>query len=168
VIIKGTARAKCVHCSTTHATQVISRRSSERKSPRPFFRISWDLFDFPEGYNGAQWLLIIKDEYSGKLFGFILMNKSLVSVFNTIRDFDHWVGKQFNLTICKIRHDNDTSVIAIKGYTEYELWAKEAGIEIELVPTYTHEPNGGAERAGQEAVTKSIKMRVGAGLPKDL
>jgi hypothetical protein len=168
VHISGTPRLKCSFCATTHAKQVVSRRTSERKSPRPFFRVSWDLFDFPGAYNGAQFLLIIKDEFSRKFFGFILNSKHQINVFNSIKHFDTWVKRQFGLTICKIRQDNDTSMIALKGVSNYEIWAEEEGIELELAPTYTHEPNGGSERAGQEVITKSIKMREAAGLPLNL
>jgi hypothetical protein len=31
------------------------------------------------------------------------------------------VKRQFGLTICKIRQDNDTSVIALKGVLNYEI-----------------------------------------------
>ena len=168
VRIEGTARLKCQHCAVTHANQVISRQPSEGRAPRPFFRIQWDLFDFPIGYDGSQWLLMIKDEYSGKLFGYLLSNKSLLSVFNGVKNFERWVRRQYGLSICKIKHDNDTSVIGINGKTEYELWIEEEGIELELSPSYTHESNGGAERAGQEAIVRSIKMRLSANLPEKL
>jgi hypothetical protein len=39
---------------------------------------------------------------------------------------------------------------------------------LELVPTSTHEPNGGIERAGQEVITRAIKMRTSAFLPENL
>jgi hypothetical protein len=78
------------------------------------------------------------------------------------------VKRQFGLTICKIRQDNDTSIIALNGVSNYEIWAQEEGIELELSSTHTHEPNGGSERAGQEVITKSIKMRDSAGLPLNL
>ena len=167
-MIKGTPRVKCEHCAITHAKQVISRRASEGKSPRPFYRIAWDLFDFPEGYNGAQWLLVIKDEYSGKLFGYILTNKSGVQVMGAVVKFDHWVKRQYGLAICKIRHDNDTSVIPSWGESAYQRWCEEEGIDLENPPPDTKEPNGLAERAGQEAITRSIKMRIDAGLPEKL
>jgi len=42
------------------------------------------------------------------------------------------------------------------------------GIKIESTPPYTHEPNGAAERAGQEIIKKSVKMRISANLPEKL
>ena len=168
VRINGTRRIECEHCSTAHAKQIISRRASERISPRPFWRVTWDLFDFKEGYDGSSWLLVIKDEFSGKLFGHALKSKALLGIHHIIRELDNWVKRQYGLSICVLKHDNDTAVIARKGMTTYQLWAKEEGITLELSPTYTHESNGGAERAGQEVITKAIKMSLGANLPESL
>jgi hypothetical protein len=39
---------------------------------------------------------------------------------------------------------------------------------MEPTPPYTDEPNGATERAGQEVITKSLKMRLGTGLPEKL
>ena len=36
------------------------------------------------------------------------------------------------------------------------------------MPLYTHKLNGAAERAGKEVITKSIKIRSSANLPKKL
>jgi hypothetical protein len=168
VIIDGTPRAKCEHCAVTHAAQVVSRRAPQRKAPRPFWRVNWDLFDFPLGYDGSNWLLMIIDEYSGKFFGFPLKTKSLPDVFRSIRYFEQWVNRQYGLSICKLKHDNETAVIAINGWSHYQRWAQEQGIDLELAPTYTHEPNGTAERAGREVIERSIKIRIAANLPENL
>ncbi|KAG5931047.1 hypothetical protein E4U59_000588 [Claviceps monticola] len=50
----------------------------------------------------------------------------------------------------------------------FQTWAHEKGIDLELTPAYTHEPNRHAERANQTITTKSIAMLTGAGLPDDL
>jgi hypothetical protein len=39
---------------------------------------------------------------------------------------------------------------------------------MEPTPPSTDEPNGAAERAGQEVITKSLKIKLGAGLPEKL
>ncbi len=59
-------------------------------------------------------------------------------------------------------------MIAIQGYTRYENWCTELGIDLELTPSYTHEPNGGIERAGKEVIERSIKMSNSANLPAEL
>ena len=151
-----------------HTTQVVSRRASEDRAKRPFWRISWDLFDFPRGLDGSNWLLVIKDEFSGTLAARPLTTKSKEDVFTTLRDFVSMVRVRYGLSVCKIRQDNNTSVISAHGTTSYEAWCAQEGIEIESTPTNTHEPNGGSERAGQELVTKSIKMRTAAALPERL
>ena len=168
VKIQGVSRLKCEHCAITHAQQVISRRAPERKSPRPFWRIQWDLFDYIVAYNRSSWLLVIKDEFSGKLFGYDLVHKDHQAVFGTLESFDAWTRRQYNLAVCKIKHDNDKSVIPINGTSGYQAWADTMGIELELSPTYTHEPNGGAERAGKEVIEKALKMQLGANLPAKL
>lgn len=168
VKINGTPRVKCEHCAMAHATQVVSRRASEDRAKRPFWRISWDLFDFPRGLDGSNWLLIIKDEFSGMLFARPLTTKTKESVFTALQDFVSMVRVHYGLSVCKIRQDNDTSVISAHGTTSYEAWCAHTGIEVESTPTNTHEPNGGSERAGHELVTKSIKMRTAANLPEHL
>jgi hypothetical protein len=94
VEIVGTRRSECDHCSTAHATQVISRRPKE-KSPRPFFRISWDLFDFPTGRLHEEWALIIKEDYSGKLYNYNLLSKTLSSIILIIKTFIIQVKRKY-------------------------------------------------------------------------
>lgn len=168
VRINGTQRIKCEHCATAHATQVISRRASEDRARRPFWRISWDLFDFPRGLDGSNWLLLIRDEYSGALFANTLKTKSREDVFSALHGFVSMVRVKYGLPVCKIRQDRDTSVVSEHGSTTYEAWCAREGIELELTPSYTHEPNGGSERAGQEIIVKLIKMRSAANLPERL
>jgi hypothetical protein len=167
VRIEGTRRIECDHCSTAHATQVISRRPRER-SPRPFYRISWDLFDMPIGRLHEKWSMIIKEDFSGKLFNNNLQNKNLNEIMKTITDFRVWVKNKYGLTIVEIHQDNDTATTPWRGQSRFEEWATEEGITIRRPPPYTHEPNGSAERAGQELITKSIKMRTSANLPTKL
>ena len=167
VQINGTLRRDCEVCATTHAEQVISRRKRE-KPARPFWRIGWDLFDMPIGRGGELWMLLIKEYYSGKLFLYTLQGKTQSEILRVLTNFSSWVRNQYKLHICKISQDNDTATLPWRGSSAYERWAIEEGIDIERVPPYTHEPNGAAERAGKEVITKSIKMRSGANLPEKL
>ncbi|KAE8834279.1 hypothetical protein PTNB85_05612 [Pyrenophora teres f. teres] len=88
VRIKGIPRSKCEHCATTHARQVISRRPRER-SPRPYWRISWDLFDMPKGRSGELWILLIKCDFSGKLHAYSLQAKTLNEIMRTCDRCNH-------------------------------------------------------------------------------
>jgi len=64
---------------------------------------------------------VIKDEFSGKLFGHALKSKALLGIHHIIRELDNWVKRQYGLSICVLKHDNDTAVIARKGMTTYQL-----------------------------------------------
>jgi hypothetical protein len=66
---------------------------------------------FKQGYNGYKYLLLIKDEYSGKIYEFILISKDKATIFKTIKGFERWVRRQYSLSIYIIKHDNDTGVI---------------------------------------------------------
>jgi hypothetical protein len=91
---------------------------------------------------------VIKDEYSGKLYGFCLVNKLGAEITRVLMSFESFTKRQYRLSICVFKHDNDTLVIAIYGYTAYKIWTDAKGIEKELSPTNTHESNGGAKRVG--------------------
>ncbi|RYC53684.1 hypothetical protein CHU98_g12525, partial [Xylaria longipes] len=168
VKIKGTERVKCESCARTHASRVISQKVSERRAVRPFWRANWDLFDYPRGYDGSSWMLAIKDEYSGMIYTFTLIQKTGPQVFGTLRKFERWVKRHYKLPICKFRSDRERAVISEKGFTDFQKWAEEEGIDLELPPAYTKEPVGGGERAGQEIINRAIKMLRGAGLPERL
>ncbi|KAK6579764.1 hypothetical protein PZA11_008000 [Diplocarpon coronariae] len=123
VKIRGIQRLECPACAVASARQVIPRATSENRSPRPFFRISWDLFDFPNNsYNSCSWVLLIKDEYSGMLWTFPLRSKGGDVVMEVLQAFEARVKRQYRLSICKIRQDNDTSVISPRedSLTEYQ------------------------------------------------
>ena len=111
---------------------------------------------------------MLKDEYSGKLFAFAFTSKALIDVLPQIREFEAWTRRQYRLSICKFKHDNEKAVIEIKGLTQYKIWAAKAKIDLKLTPSNTHEPNKGAERAKQEVIVRSIVIRDTANLPEKL
>ncbi|KAF2970752.1 hypothetical protein GQX73_g2825 [Xylaria multiplex] len=101
----------------------------------------------------------------------IYSSSSLVvrpQVYGTLKRFERWVMRQYRLPICKMRSDRERAVISERGKTDFQRWSKDEGIDLELPPAYVKEPVGGSERAGQEVITKAIKMLQGAGLPNEL
>lgn len=168
VKIRGTARKECESCALTHAKQIISRRPPESQSPRPFWRVHWDLQDYSESYNGMRWMLVCKDEYSKMIIVHALPNKTHATVFNVLVYVERWVARQFGLSIARLKQDNERAVISDKRDTQFQTWAHTQGIVLECSPPYTHEPNGNAERANQTITTKSIAMLKGANLPSEL
>ena len=167
VHIDGTKRLNCEDCAVTHASQVISRRPKER-SPRPFYRISWDLFDMPQGRLNEKWSMVIKEDYSGKIKNNNLPAKTLPEIIRVIKRYANRAWNKYRLRIVEIYQDSDSATRPWRGRSRYEEWAEEQGITIKATPSHTHEPNGSAERAGQELITKAIKMRISARLPEKL
>jgi transposase InsO family protein len=161
-------RIECSACSVAHMSKQINRLASENRSPRPFFRIAWDLFDFDRAYDASEWLLVIKDEHSGKLWTFALPSRKQVKILRVLQNFDAWVTRQYGLYICVFRHDRERGVFSHFGKTEYEKFTEEKGITIKVTPPHTKEPNGGSERVGQEVILRSITVLEFANLPQDL
>jgi hypothetical protein len=67
-----------------------------------------------------------------------------------------------------MKHDQEKAVIAIRGNIAYKHWYVKEGIELEFSLSYTHEPNGRSERAGQEVIDKALAMRLSTRLPEEL
>ena len=168
VKIKGIPTKECKACAVTKATHVVSRLPSENRSRQPFWRICIDLFQLPVAFNGHQYSLNITDEYSGRIDVFTMAHKS--DAFDIILDYEARVKRQYGLPICKIRIDNERSLISLEGQrdTAFQRWAKDEGIDIEVTPTYTKEPNGTAERSGGVIGQMSRTMRVSSNLPEEL
>lgn len=131
VRIKGIKRIDCEACSKAYAKKTIQRAPLEGKSPRPYFRIAWDIFYFSQALDGSIYAVVITDEYSGAIQVFPLTLKAQEQVFGTIRRFERWVKRQYGLSICKIRQDAEAAVISHYTDTEYVEWAKQEGIDLE-------------------------------------
>ncbi|KAK4070225.1 hypothetical protein Purlil1_13546 [Purpureocillium lilacinum] len=83
-------------------------------------------------------------------------------------EFEARIKRHTGASICKIRIDNERSVInlPLQTISEFQRWAKEVGIDIELPPSNTKEPTGGAERPGG---VNQQRMRCAIGqLPQEL
>ncbi|KAJ6436334.1 reverse transcriptase family protein [Purpureocillium lavendulum] len=148
VRIKGPTTVQCTACSTGKATEIISRRESPNRSKQPFYRVFIDIFEFPAAYNTHRYVLLATDEFSGMMFSWSLASKPEVS--RIIKNFEARIKRHTGASICKIRIDNERTIINLpyQKHSEFQVWAAEAGIDIELPPSHTKEPTGGAERPG--------------------
>jgi hypothetical protein len=151
VNIVGTQQINCTDCATAHASQVISRRRRER-SPRPFYRVSWDLFDMKVGRLHEKWALMMKEEFSGKIDNFNLHDKSLASIMGVMQKYERVVSQKYSLTIVELVQDNDQATLPWRGTSQFEIWCDEMGIRNITPPADTHEPSGSQERAGKEII----------------
>ena len=66
-------------------------------------------------------MLIIKEEYSRKLFETLLLSKSIINIFEIIRRFDNWVKCKYKLLIYILKYNNKRAIIAIKGELKYKI-----------------------------------------------
>jgi hypothetical protein len=112
--------------------------------------------------------MVLKCDFSSRIHTYALQGKTILEIIRVFENFASMLLTQYKLKICVIHQDNNTATLPWRGKSRFELWTEEQGIVVERTPPYTHKPNGGAERAGQEIVTKSIKMRSGANLPEKL
>jgi hypothetical protein len=168
VRIRGIPKKECQICSISKASRIISRREPETRSRRPFYRVCLDLFILDIAYNGHKYALMFTDEYSGTIAVTTLTTRS--QAFEAIVDFEARIKRQFGLSICKFRLDNERSLISLdtERPRPFEEWLQTEGIDIELAPSYTKEPNGTAERGGGVIQEKARTMRISAKLPENL
>ncbi|KAL3955856.1 hypothetical protein ACCO45_009875 [Purpureocillium lilacinum] len=148
VRIKGPTTVQCTACGTGKATEIISRRESPNRSRQPFYRVFLDIFEFPAASNTHRYVLLATDEFSGMMFSWSMASKAEVS--RIIKNFEARIKRHTGASICKIRIDNEKTIINLPHlkHSEFQVWATEAGIDIELPPSHTKEPTGGAERPG--------------------
>ena len=166
VRIQGPSTVQCTHCATGKATEVISRRESPHRSRQPFYRIFLDIFEFSVAYNGHHYVLLITDEYSGMMFPWSIVSKTEAK--DIILDFEARIKRHTGLSICKIRMDNERSLVNLPHQrdSDFQIWAQEQGIDLELPPSHTKEPTGGAERPG--GVNQQRMRSVFRSLPQGL
>jgi hypothetical protein len=163
VRIKGQLTISCEACVRATAKRKVSRRAANRVASRPLWRIHFDLFQLVPSSVGLERALVIRDEYSGRIWIYPLPNKTQEEVTSTLEDFANMAKRQWNLEICVIRRDNEQSL-----GKKYAAWIGKEGIQEEPSPVYTPEPNGRAERSGGVIRAKALAMQLSANLPAEL
>ncbi|PHH92205.1 hypothetical protein CDD83_8405 [Cordyceps sp. RAO-2017] len=166
VRIKGPTTAQCTACGTSKATEIISRRESPHRSRQPFYRVFVDIFGFSAAYNGHRYILLMTDEYSGMMFFSSMPSKAEAT--KIVQDFDARIKRHTGASLCKIRVDNERALVNLPHQrdSEFQTWAAEEGMEIELPPPHTKEPTGGAERPG--GINQTRMRSMGGLLPLEL
>ena len=98
----------------------------------------------------------------------MLPSKDRATIFRTIKGFKRQVQRQYSLSMCVIKHNNNIGVIYQEGSMEYINQADNKGIELELSLIYTYKSNRLIERAGQELILCLIKIRKSVNLLEKL
>ncbi|OQV11381.1 GAG-pre-integrase domain-containing protein, partial [Cladophialophora immunda] len=101
--------AICEACRLSKATQLISR-SSDREYPEehPFHRVSCDLLELDEGYNGDQFAVHFQCFKTS--FNCVFTQPQRVGLVGVIETFIKHVELQFNQRVRILRIDNDTAL----------------------------------------------------------
>jgi hypothetical protein len=163
VRIKGQLTISCEACVRATTKRKVSRRAANRMASRPLWRIHFDLFQLIPSSVGLERALVIRDEYSGRIWAYTLPDKTQEEVTSALEDYANMAKRQWNLEICVIRRDNEQSL-----GKKYAAWIKKEGIQEEPSPVYTPEPNGRAERSGGVLRAKALAMQLSANLPTEL
>lgn len=109
---------------------------------------------------GSRYILTFVDDFSRKVFIFILKKKS--DVFAAFKEFKAFVENQTNKKIKVFRTDNGTEYSS----NEFKQFFKRSGIQHQLTNAYTPQQNGTAERMNRSIVEKAKCLLFDADLPK--
>ncbi|KAJ0169236.1 hypothetical protein K1T71_015266 [Dendrolimus kikuchii] len=111
---------------------------------------------------GARYFLTFIDDYSRKVFVYILNSKS--ECLNKFKEFKSLVENQLNCKIKTLRTDNGTEYTN-KNFKDF---LKLSGIKHQTSTPYTPQQNGLAERMNRTLVEKAMCMLINANLQKNM
>jgi hypothetical protein len=153
----------CETCRLSKATRQISR-DPRREMPEqhPFYRVSCDILDFEEGYNGDQVVVHFHDYLTS--FNCVFTQLQREGLSQVFQRFFYQVKTLFQQTVRIVRMDSDS---AAQG-DDWDEFVRRSGITIESTASNTPAQNGHAERFGRTISTKARSLRVGGNLPHSL
>ena len=161
------SKQDCVSCRISEARRVISKRTQERPF-RPFAVVSVDIFDVGNAYNGHRYAFVFKEWYTGLPDVATTSTKTVAS--SLVKNYCTRTERHYGIAVLKIMLDSESTLISLEGQRprEFESWAQAEGIDLQIAPIATKEPNGGVERQGGVILQKARTMLIAANLPDDL
>jgi hypothetical protein len=88
----------------------------------------------------------------------IFKSKNSSVIFDAFTNFKAYIRRQYRLSVCKIMQNRETSTIAIRDKTKWQIWANEVGIDLELPPSHIYKPMGLIKRTGKKVQEKKLRM----------
>ncbi|KAI0992063.1 hypothetical protein K3495_g16123, partial [Podosphaera aphanis] len=159
---KGPKTFECEDCALNKATQIISRRSTER-ARNPFERIHFDLVSYsPIGFDGSRYMLHFTDDMTRMNYVYLLTNRSGPTLLRYFKNFVAYAKRQFDCDVKIFRCDQESGL-----GRAFEEWVTELGMVIEWSAVRTSEQNGQSERSGGVIQTKARCLGNSAKLPKE-
>jgi hypothetical protein len=154
----------CVNCAIAKARQKKVPQVSTNHAASKGERIAIDISSISaKSYGGAQFWLMIQDEYTGYVWSRFLKKKS--DLPETVIKWINEVKKTANVNIQKIRCDNAGENTTLQKWVQED---KELNISFEFTAPYTPEMNGKIERKFATLYGKTRSMLNGAQFPKTL
>jgi hypothetical protein len=157
----------CDICAQTKLTQIISRRPSDNKATRPFYRLCIDLiYILPRDqqcWNGDRYGLHAADEFSKwqDLKTSALKNKSTLMYW--LKCLIRRIQRIYGYDVHVIHTDGE------RGFgNELQEICSELGMLLEVSPTATHEANGFIEKQNDILTLRARALRISSNLPEDL
>jgi len=92
----------------------------------------FDLFILPYSYDGYRYVLLIKDEYTGYIWIYLLVDRTQKTVVTILTQFIALLETQYGVKVKFPRHDND---VAFKK--EWDSWVLDIGRSDEPTAVYT-------------------------------
>lgn len=160
---KANTDVPCIPCSQGKQCTKKFPRQKKRKRANDLLELIHSDVAGPievESWGGARYFLLFIDDYSRKIFGYVL--KSKTEVFQCFVEFKAFVENQTGKRIKKFRSDNGTE------YTnkEFQLFLKKFGIQHQTSIAYTPQQNGVAERSIRTITEMTRCMLRDSGLDK--
>lgn len=113
-----------------------------------------------QSFGKARYFVTFLDDYSKKIFVYVMHNKS--EVLEKFTEFKKLVENQLNRTIKILRSDNGLEYVN-KNFSKF---LKECGIRHQTTTPYTPQQNGTAERMNRTLIERAKCMMLNANLPK--
>ena len=152
----------CEPCRLSKATQQVSRRpGQEEQVTRPFQRVSFDLIQMDEAYNGDQWISHFKCFYTS--MNHVYTHSSKSETTDIVKEYVNLVYNRYNQAVTYMRLDGESSLGG-----NFDEFVKSRGITTERSAPYVPAQNGHAEKAGRSIITMARTMRIQAHLPSSL
>ena len=113
-----------------------------------------------ESHSGARYFLSLVDDYSRKLWIYVLKSKD--ELFNTFKSWKVLIENQSNRKVKRLRSDNGLEFCS----AEFNNFCRDNGIVRHRTTVGTPQQNGLAERFNRTILERVRCMLVGASLPK--
>src|SRR6266699_627897 len=101
---------QCSDCAQAKAIKIVSRRPFKDLSDTFGRQLFFDLFTLPYSYDGYRYILFIKDEHSGYIWIYLLVNRTQKTVVTTLIQFIVLLETQYGVKVKFSRYDNDVAL----------------------------------------------------------